>query len=216
MGVFHYFLAIAMLISISNWESDLNTGKNSAYLSQTEKEILFEINKARNNPARYAEEYMVSLRSLYDGNKFIRPGRPIIITAEGRKALDECIRIMKNKRPAYPLYPERGLYLAAFDQVKDQRENGGTGHYGSDGSKPINRMERYGNWDICAAENISYGIDDARMIVISLLIDDGVPDRGHRDNILNPAFTVAGVSFGSHPSYGSTCVMDFAGAYKSK
>lgn len=216
MNIFHYFLAITMLVSQSNWESELNTGKNSPYLSENEKEILFEINKVRSNPALYANEYMVPLRSYYEGNKYIRPGQPTIITSEGRRALDECILELKNSRPVDSLRPEKGLYLAANDHVRDQRENGGIGHFGSDGSKPINRIERYGTWDICAAENISYGIDEARMIVISLLIDDGVPDRGHRNNILNPGFSVAGISYGSHPSYGSTCVMDFAGDYKSK
>ena len=216
MSIFHYFLAITMLVSQGNWENELNTGKNTAYLSENEKEILFELNKARSNPALYADEYMVPLRSYYDGNRYMRPGQPIIITSEGRRALDECIRVMKNMRPINSLKPERGLYMAACDHMRDQRENGGIGHFGSDGSKPFTRMERYGTWDHCAAENISYGIDDAKMIVISLLIDDGVPDRGHRNNILNPDFTVAGISYGSHPSYGSTCVIDFAGAYKSK
>ncbi len=216
MNIFHYFLTISLLVSQSNWESELNTARNSDYMSQTEKEIMYEINKARSNPTRYAEEYMVNLRPFYNGNKYIRSGQPTIITSEGRKALDECIRFMINARSADPLNPEKGLYLAAFDHVKDQRESGGIGHFGSNGSKPIDRIERHGTWDISAAENISYGIEDARQIVISLLIDDGVPERGHRANILNPAFTVAGVSYDSHPSYGVTCVMDFAGSYKSK
>jgi len=216
MNFFHYFLIFMLLIAPGNWGYELDTAKNSDYMSQKEKEIMLEINKARSNPTLYAEEYLEKLRPFYDGKRYIRPGQPVIITSEGKKALDECICFLKKARPVRPLNPEKGLYLAAYDHMKDQRENGGTGHFGSDGSKPFDRMERYGTWDICAAENISYGIDDPRMIVISLLIDDGVSDRSHRNNILNPQFTVAGISYGSHPSYGSTCVMDFAGAFNPK
>ncbi|HBL76639.1 MAG TPA: CAP domain-containing protein [Prolixibacteraceae bacterium] len=216
MAIFNYFLIIIMLTSQSNWDNELNTARNLDYMSETEKAILFEINKVRSNPARYAKEYMETLGTYYDGNKLIYPGQPPIITTEGKRALNECIFLLKKTNPVTPLNPERGLYLAALDHVKDQRENGGIGHFGSDGSKPIDRIERYGTWDISAAENISYGIEDARQIVMSLLIDDGVPGRGHRENILNSTFTVTGISCDSHPGYGITCVMDFAGAYKSK
>ena len=58
-------------------------------------------------------------------------------------------------------------------------------------------------------ENISYGDDNARNIVIQLLVDDGVPSRGHRKNILNFKFDEVGVSVGKHSGYGSMCVIDF-------
>jgi uncharacterized protein YkwD len=68
--------------------------------------------------------------------------------------------------------------------------------------------------DISAGENINYGNDDARRIVASLLIDDGVPSRGHRRNLLNGTFKFVGVSIGPHPVYGHMCVIDFAGSYQ--
>ena len=69
------------------------------------------------------------------------------------------------------------------------------GHTGADGSLPWDRVARYGQWSGTIAENISYGAygeSDARRIVLSLVIDDGVASRGHRDNILNAAFSVIG------------------------
>jgi hypothetical protein len=50
-------------------------------------------------------------------------------------------------------------------------------------------------------------------VVIDLIVDDGVKDRGHRHNIFDPLAKVVGVACGRHDTYGYMCVMDFAGAY---
>jgi uncharacterized protein YkwD len=62
------------------------------------------------------------------------------------------------------------------------------GHEGSDGSTIATRVSRYGTWRGAIAESIPYGTDLAREIVIQLLVDDGVPGRGHRKNILENQF----------------------------
>jgi uncharacterized protein YkwD len=63
------------------------------------------------------------------------------------------------------------------------------------------------------AENIAYGENPARAVVIQLLVDDGVRDRGHRDNILDPKWTIEGVACGPHRDYRQMCVMDYAVRY---
>jgi uncharacterized protein YkwD len=53
-------------------------------------------------------------------------------------------------------------------------------------------------------------------VVIGLLVDDGVPSRGHRHNILSADARFAGVGCGHHTEYGTMCVIDFAGGYRER
>ena len=60
---------------------------------------------------------------------------------------------------------------------------------------------------------ISYGPATGREIVAGLLIDDGVDDRSHRANLLNPGFHLVGISIQPHEAYGNVCVVEFAGTF---
>jgi hypothetical protein len=54
----------------------------------------------------------------------------------------------------------------------------------------------------------------ARELIIRLIIDDGIEDRGHRRNIFNPQYRQAGVSFGDHRSYRTMCVITYAAEFE--
>ena len=194
----------------------LNTAANASYLSPIEKEIIYEINLFRSNPSEYAENYIKPLAGFYKGKILKYPGDKNLITKEGLRALNECIRELKKQEPLPLVYPSPGLTKAARDHVNDQSKTGKTGHIGSDKSDSKVRVERYGTWDIRIAENIAYGGKSARQVVIYLLIDDGVNDRGHRKNLLQPDFRMIGVSAGTHPVYNEMFVMDFAGSFIDK
>lgn len=198
------------------WPKELNTASDANYLSELEKNVILELNKVRSNPQRYVEEYMDELQTSFDGKIFSYPGQDAVKTQEGINPLKECIRELRKLSSLPLLNPAEGLAIAAGDLVGDQQKYGGIGHISRTGSTPQKRIEKYGNWDICSAEDITYGSFEARQIVIFLLIDDGVPDRAHRKNILNPCFRFAGVSYGTHPSYRSICVIDYAGQFKAK
>jgi uncharacterized protein YkwD len=53
-------------------------------------------------------------------------------------------------------------------------------------------------------------------VVISLLVDDGVPGRGHRKSLLDGAFKAVGVATGNHPNYTEMCVVEMAGGFQDK
>ncbi|MCY1719510.1 CAP domain-containing protein [Prolixibacteraceae bacterium Z1-6] len=189
----------------------LNTAANANYLSTLEKEVVYEINLFRSNPAKYAEKYIAPLAQYYDRKILHYPGDVAIKTQEGVKALHECVRVLSKAHPLPIMYPNKGLTLAAIDHQKDQQKTGKTGHTGSDRSDMKERIERYCSWQTRIAENIAYGNSSARQVVIFLLIDDDVKNRGHRTNLLHPAFKTVGVTFGEHPIYQTMCVIDFAG-----
>jgi len=191
----------------------IDSATTANYLPLTERQVIDEINMARTDPMTYACVYLEPLRSYFYEKLLQYPGETAIATVEGIAALDECIRELMVTTPVHALSPKEGLTRAARDQTVDQARTGATGHAGSDGSTSESRISKYGQWRISHGENISYGHSEARRIVTALLIDDGVPSRGHRRILLEPNYMFLGVAVGPHPYYGHMCVIDFAGDY---
>ncbi len=185
------------------------------YLTDLEKEVVRELNAVRSDPPGYAKHVRAMLK-YFNGALMEYPGEIAIRTNEGKAAVQECYEYLMDASPIDTLKPSKGMSLAAKDHVDDQGDTKNTGHTGTDGSSPFDRINRYGQWLTTAGENIDYGNNIARRIVISLLVDDGVPSRGHRKNIFNPAFKVVGVACGPHGMYRHMCVMTLAGGFKSK
>ena len=179
------------------WDLNLlDTARNVDYLSDLEKDIILEQNKARYDPAKY-----VSFKQLP------------VKTVEGPAAVTECYIQMQKMKSLPPLKPEKGLYLAALEHVYTQGATKETGHTGVNGESPFDRIKKHGTYKQ-AAENISYGFSNAREIVISLLIDDNVPDRSHRKIIMNKNYNQTAVSFGSHKEYKNMAVILYCNGFK--
>ena len=175
-------------------------------------EIHTETNLVRRNPATYAK-HLEAMLPRFDGKLLERPGRVTLRTDEGAAAVREAIAALRARQPMPQLRWSKGLAGAAADHVRDQGPIGGLEHRGTDGSNPARRAERRGRWATAMAENIAYGDNPAREVVIQLLVDDGVRDRGHRDNILDSRWGAEGVACGPHRDFRQICVMDYAVKY---
>ena len=208
--------AFGAVLQLSSWKSAPAKEPDSiTFLSPIEEEVLQELNLARQFPLTYAS-FLEQSRRYYKSKLYKPPGHETFLTEEGLKAVDEAIRFLRKVKPVPALKASAGLSLAAKDHVEDQESKGIEGHTGSDGSEPWDRANRHGSWQSTVAENIGYGEKKARELLMRLIIDDGVPDRGHRKNIFNREFKIVGIASGKHSVYGSMCVMVFADGFTEK
>lgn len=160
----------------------LHTGHT---LSEIEAAVIDEINRVRARPELYAEIIEESGRSS-----------PAALEAVGR---------LEFADPMPPLTPSDCLSLSARDHVEASGSSGTFGHAGF-----ADRVARYLTVPPRgAAENISYGYDTAREIVLQWLIDEGIGNRGHREALLNENYRSIGVAFGPHTEYDHMCVVIF-------
>jgi len=186
-------------------------GATNAWLN-SERDLMNEINDARAHPQVYAS-YLEKLKPMFSGKEYRRTGQPALTTEEGWSAVEDAIKSLQTTKPLPPLRLSQGLYLAAQSHVKDQSSSGGVGHQGSDSTSIEQRVKPYGTWQGGIGENISYGNDSARERILTWLIDDGFPSRGHRRRLLSNDYSVAGISCGSHPEFSAMCVLTLAGGF---
>lgn len=203
--LFPVFILACLLVSFSGmkekqypferWKPEelakANTAKDFAGLSEEEKKVIFYTNLARINPKlfgiTYARKYIDSagLRGSYCSSLF---------------------NTLKKSDSLPVLFPDSILVKTASDHAQLSGKLSTTGHRGK--KKRIKEANvKFTYW----GENCSYGYDGAMDIVMQLLIDDNVPDLGHRLNILNKNFTHIGVAIRKHGKYKWNCVQNFGG-----
>jgi hypothetical protein len=169
-----------------------------AAAGEPEAAVLAEINLARTQPQAYARR--LSQQASYGGwTGYADQGE-----------LEEAIDFLLRQSPLPPLGRDPRLEAAAREHAAGQGPSGEEGH-GRPGALG-ERLTRHGLFAGLSAENIAYGPGDPRDMVVQLIVDAGVPSRGHRRNIFGRSYQAAGVACGGHRLYGGMCVIDFAGA----
>jgi uncharacterized protein YkwD len=180
--------------------------------SPVERAVVQEMSDARTRPRAYAQ-HLRDLTGSFEGTLWKRPGRVPLRTDEGLAALQEAIRFLESVRPVGPLRFHEGLARAARLHARDLGPRGALDHLGADGSTLSTRLNRLGAWEGTVAENISTLEEDPRQIVIQLLVDDGIPGRGHRKNLFNPDLHQAGAGMAVHRDYRIVTVIDYASGF---
>ena len=138
-----------------------------------------------------------------------KPGQWPRYTWEGVAAVNEAITFLESASPLPAFTWNDALAEASKYHTDDIGPLGLVQHNSSDGTDPFTRMRRYGSyWG--AGENIAFGSTTAEDIVEALFIDDGVPSRGHRNNIMSTSFKVTGNNFGDHKNYRKMTTLNYA------
>jgi uncharacterized protein YkwD len=184
-------------------------------LSTREKQLFDEINLARGNPDVYIK-VLEAFRKSYRGKEIHFPEGRVLVTNEGVEALDDAIKFLREVKPLPPFELRAGMVQAARVHANDLASSDKSGHRGSDGSKPDDRISRFGTWDGSVGENIVYDSSTARYDVIGMIIDDGTSNRGHRENLFSEDFQVIGIAIGKRANGSSFGVVTFADEFRDK
>ena len=195
MGFLIPALAQAQSSAWDSWEPEvvraLYTSRDIPYLSEEEQKVILFMNMARYNGPLFARTF---LKTYVEENQ--------VKKTSYLRSLYQDLRSVSGL-PA--LVPEQDLTAVAQGHATRSGETGHVGHRDMNKRFAPLRGNPYYAW----GENCSYGYEDAISIVITLLVDEGVRDVGHRRNILNDGFNSVGVAIRPHKSFRVNCVVDF-------
>lgn len=176
-------------------------------------QILIEHNRIRVDPKSYIPLVRNQMKLLSD--KILkRPDEIPIETNEGAAAYEEAIEFLKKQRPIESLTYDERLAKACRDHAEDLGSKGAVSHESSNGKGVSERIEQYCEWEECCAENLDFGTRTGVDVIISLLVDDGVPDRGHRLNMFKTDIKYIGIATAVHREYETVHVINYTGGIR--
>jgi len=153
--------------------------------------------------------------------KYVLENQKVILADQGMEAVEEAIEYLSavdpSKLPSMSF--SDGLSSAARDLAVFAGVTGSITDCDGDGAGMDKRAERYGEWIDCIGENVYYGnhpSNTGTSIVMDWIIDNGIENKGHRNNIFSEKFTTVGVHYGVHKKHGFVCVATFAGGFNKK
>jgi len=172
------------------------------------QEIVNVHNRIRQDPSSFIPILEAEMK-LFEDKILRRPGEIDLRTHEGVSVYEECIEFLRNQPPVPALKLDNILSRAAQDHADDIGPHGIIGHVGSSGFTLDSRISAYINWENKVGENIDFGTITPLGIIISLVVDDGIPSRGHRLNIFHPDFKFIGIGLGPHSKYEHCVVLNY-------
>ncbi len=165
-------------------------------LSTIEQDFFYWTNLMRKNPASFSETVLQEFLKQFPEAK-----------SADTKSLIADLKKAYTNLPF--LYPEKGLLRMASTHAADLKQrNGIISHQSSSGKDFVQRIKEAGKYS-CGAENVFFGTPEALEVLILLLIDKGVSDKGHRKNLLDPTFTFMGAAFEEVSNKKVVLVQDF-------
>lgn len=217
--IFLFFFSLAVVKAQSNpsdnvWsDADLeraNTAKNTDYLNDEEKKIVFYMNLSRIDGRKFFNTFFQDFVTAYniDMQQYSNYNE-LKINKKDRyyRGLEQDLREIKG----LSLFsPDETLTYIAQQHAKDMNKHNIAGHNSSDGRTPKDRITKYYP-QRALAENLAFGFSKGLANVCMLLLDKDVPDLGHRKTILGTGYNLSlvGVNIAKHPGYRYCAVIDF-------
>jgi len=205
----------AAYLAADGWPVDeLNTGKDANYLTDEEKNLILAMNLIRYDPPKYSRLYVYPRLQHFKGTAFNFPGRITLRTREGIEAVRELYLELLEAEPLPLFQPSAGMSKGAKSHARYMKNTGSTSHEGQGGMDA--RISKYGKWLGGLGENLQWATTNAHEAIMSLMIDDGIKNRGHRKNIMNPDYKIVGVGIDSHPRWQVSYVINYANGFVEK
>jgi hypothetical protein len=178
------------------------------------EDLYRELNRARNDPKNLLQD-LQKMRTYFKDKEYRNPKLDyVLMTDEGVKAVDDAIDFIRNKiKFVEKLEKDEKLEEAAIELLDHIGPNGYTGHQ-HDSKSMKSRMKKHLGEPGAMAENISFGWGNARDIILQMVIDDGVSNRGHRKNMFDNTYTKVGIACGYHKGFSHCAVFEFFGKPK--
>lgn len=173
------------------------------------------LNDIRQHPAKYADRIQalyVAQCDDYQGTPFNRVTQ--LLHNEGWEVFAEAINFLRKVQPIGPVSLEYGLCACAHNQANHCARLGEpslTGMGGGSYEQRILQFGRYTKYNGGCGENCGQHIDhDPEKWVLDYVIDEGNPNRGHRENIFNANYTKVGLGTSQSADGKWFTTMDFA------
>ena len=137
--------------------------------------------------------------------------------SEGKEIIQDNIFFLKKQKPLGSLTFSEELSLAAqlklnelIVKIKDGNEIVGNA------SELDDRISKFVEWENKCSESICIGLDCAKDIVISMLLDDGVTNRDNKSNIFEESFNYIGIGVLNESIFGIIVSIIFVGNIRKK
>lgn len=181
---------------------------------QLSKDLLKASNQLRSDPKCFIEKLEATMKQ-FKGTILSKPMEYAIQTVEGKDAFLDAIAFLKKQSPVPTLQYDERLEKSSTDHVYDLGPKGLASHEGSDGKSVYDRIEKYCEWDKICSENIDLGGRTADDILVNILVDDGVPDRGHRKILFSDEVKYFGCMSAPHKDFGIITVLNYVGGIRN-
>jgi hypothetical protein len=174
--------------------NEANTARYSAYMSETEKEVVIYLNLLRKNPTLFAEVYL----------------KPYSTSQNSKVAeIQEVIAWLEQQTPKPLLYPAMALHASATKQARYLKQFDDLITAATEQAPFYDRIHRYSPGAAIYAETWCYGSEDPLIMIIRMLIGENGASEQDRQVLMSENLEMIGVSVVSHETHCATTVLNF-------